>query len=148
MPRDIFIFYLFSSTSIPVFLVRHILVWICNCLESGVFVHIQALILKRILYQVEILTMLLLCYYAERIYVHIIHIFLNVCVWRGWSRRLKRLIRTVTVSWTSKRFINFSTSWMSICHVGRSNKCFRSECEATSTHLLLNPGQHSISNRH
>lgn len=64
--------------------------------------------------------------------------FLNVCVWRGWSRRLKRRIRTETDSWTSKRSTNFFTSWMSICRAGRSNKCFRSEYGTTSFYLLLN----------
>lgn len=61
--------------------------------------------------------------------------FLNVHAGRGWSRRLRRLIRMEMDSWTLKRSTNFFTSWMWTYLVGKSNRCFRSEYGAATIFL-------------
>ena len=62
------------------------------------------------------------------VYHTIIIIIVAVSLTRvgGWSRRLRRLIRTGMVCWTWRRSTSYCTRWTSTCPAGRSNTCSRS----------------------
>ena len=44
---------------------------------------------------------------------------------RGWSRRLRRRIRTAMEAWASARSCTSYTSWTSTCPARKSSKCLR-----------------------